>query len=103
VDQEELMFLIGAIPLCYNNTVIYSVNNTTYIGNQYYKFGDMFRFTGTIIRPNTKTQNWYIQPVCTLWDPILFTNYIDIKVRVFLLVDVLKYIYIYKYIHTYTH
>jgi len=27
------------------NTVIYSDNNTTYIGNQYYKFGDMFRFT----------------------------------------------------------
>jgi len=26
--------LIGAIPLLfYNNTVIYSVNNTTYIGN----------------------------------------------------------------------
>jgi len=25
--------------------VIYSVNNTTCIGNQYYKLGDMFRFT----------------------------------------------------------
>ena len=25
--------------------VIYSVNNITYIGNQYYKLGDIFRFT----------------------------------------------------------
>ena len=30
--------------LC-NDSAIYSVNNTTYIGNQYYKLGDMFRFT----------------------------------------------------------
>jgi hypothetical protein len=52
----------------------------------------MFRFTGTIIRPNTKTQNWYIQPVCTLWDPILFTNCIGIRIHVYLLADVLKYI-----------
>jgi len=37
-----------------NNTVIYLVNNTTYISNQYYKFSDMFRFNRTIIRPNTK-------------------------------------------------
>ena len=29
----------------YNDTVFYSVSNTTYIGNQYYKLGDMFRFT----------------------------------------------------------
>jgi hypothetical protein len=36
--------------------VIYSVNNTTYVGKQYHKFGDMFRFHGTIIRSNTKTQ-----------------------------------------------
>jgi hypothetical protein len=27
----------------------------------------MFRFIGTIIRPNTKTQYWYIQPVWTHW------------------------------------
>jgi len=39
----------------------------------------MFYFIGTIIRPNTKTQYWYIQRVRTLWDPILFTIYIDIN------------------------
>ena len=33
----------------------------------------MFRIKGTIIRPNVKTQSWYIQRVHTLWDPILFT------------------------------
>jgi hypothetical protein len=38
----------------FNNTVIYLVNNTTYIGNQYEKFGDMFRFNWTIISPNTR-------------------------------------------------
>ena len=57
-----------------NNTVIYSGNNTTYIGNHYQKFGDMFRFTESY-----KTQYWYIQHVRTLWDPIMFTNYIDIN------------------------
>jgi len=36
------------------STVIYLDNNTTYIGNQYQKFGDMFRFNRTIIRPNTR-------------------------------------------------
>jgi len=32
--------------LCYSvfSKVVYSVNNTTCIGNQYYKLGDMFRF-----------------------------------------------------------
>ena len=29
----------------------------------------MFQFKGTIIRPNMKTQSWYIQRVHTLWDP----------------------------------
>jgi len=42
----------------------------------------MFRFKGTIIRPNMKTQRCYIQRVHTLWDPILFTDCIDIKVHV---------------------
>jgi len=42
----------------------------------------MFWVIGTIIRQNTKTQYWYIQRVCTLWDPILVTIYIDIKVHV---------------------
>jgi len=31
--------------LFYNIKVIYSVSNATYIDNQYYKLGDMFRFT----------------------------------------------------------
>jgi len=44
------------------------------------KFGDTFRFKGTIIRPNMKTQYWYIQRVHTLWDAILFTDCIDIVV-----------------------
>ena len=39
----------------------------------------MFRFKGTIIRPNIKTQHWCIHTVHTLWDPILFTDCIDIK------------------------
>jgi len=38
------------------------------------KFDDMFRFKGTIIRPNMKTQYWYNQRVLTLSDPILFTD-----------------------------
>jgi len=33
----------------------------------------MFRFEGTVVRQNMKTQSWYIQRVHTLWDPILFT------------------------------
>ena len=38
-----------------HNITIYSVNNTTiYIGKQYSKFGDMFRFFRSIIRLNTK-------------------------------------------------
>jgi len=36
-------------------------------------FGDMFRFKETIIKPNMKTQSWYIQRVHTLWNSILFT------------------------------
>jgi len=35
----------------------------------------MFRFKGTINRPNTKTQSWYIHTVHTLWDPILCTKH----------------------------
>jgi len=41
----------------------------------------MFRFKGTIIRPNNETQSWYIHRVHTLWDRILFTDCIDIKVH----------------------
>jgi hypothetical protein len=40
----------------------------------------MFGFNRTIIRPNTKTQYWYTQRVCSLWDPILFMvtgNYME--------------------------
>jgi len=44
----------------------------------------MFRFKGTIIRPNMKTQQWYIQRVQTLFDPILFTDCIDVKVYVYI-------------------
>jgi hypothetical protein len=53
----------------------------------------MFRFIGTIIKPNTKTQYWYSQRVCTLWDPILFTNCIEVNVHVLLLAHVFKYIH----------
>jgi len=44
----------------------------------------MFQFKVTIIRPNMKTESWYIQRVQTLWDPILFTDCIDIKVHVYM-------------------
>jgi hypothetical protein len=33
----------------------------------------MFRFKGTIIKPNMRTQSWYMQREHTLWDLILFT------------------------------
>ena len=42
----------------------------------------MFRFKGTIIRPNNETQYWYTQTVHTLWDRILFTDCMNIKVHV---------------------
>jgi len=42
----------------------------------------MFLFKGAIIMPNMKTQSWYIQRVHTQWDPVLFTDCVDIKVHV---------------------
>jgi len=39
----------------------------------------MFRFKGTIFRPNTKTQFWHIQRVHPLWDPTLFTIVLALK------------------------
>ena len=65
----------------------------------------MFRFKGTSIRPNTKTQSWYIQTVHTLWDAILFTVVLTLQFMYKSLTDVFKmyiciiYIYIYIYIH----
>jgi len=50
----------------------------------------MFRFKGTIIRPNMKTQSWYIQRVHTLWGPILFTIVLTLKFVYTLLVDIFK-------------
>ena len=51
----------------YNDKVIYSVNNTTHIGNQYHKLGDMIRFTepssGQFLEQSGGTY-WYI--VCAL-------------------------------------
>jgi len=56
----------------------------------------MFRFRWTIIRLNTKHSTRTFSE-CTLWDPILFTNYIDIKDHVY---SVSRYIYIYTHTHT---
>ena len=50
----------------------------------------MFRFKGTIIRPNMKTQYWYIQRAHTMWDPILFTIVLTLKFMYKLLADVFK-------------
>jgi len=36
------------------------------------KLGDMFRFTEPSSGQCLKTQYWYIQRVCTIWDSILF-------------------------------
>jgi len=49
--------------------------------DQYKKLGDMFRFKGIIIRPNMKTQSWYIQSAHTTGSHIV-CNCIDIKVHV---------------------
>jgi len=43
----------------------------------------MFRYKGTIIRPNIKSQCWYIQRMHTVWNPVLLTDCIDIKVHVY--------------------
>jgi hypothetical protein len=50
----------------------------------------MFRLKGTIIRPDIKTQYWYIQRVHILWDHILFTLVLTLKFMYKLLVDVFK-------------
>jgi len=42
----------------------------------------MFRFTEPSSGQFLKTQYWYFQWVCTLWDPILFTNYFATKAYV---------------------
>jgi hypothetical protein len=46
----------------YNDKVIYSVNNTTCIGNQYYKPGDMFRFTEPYSGQFLKQSNGIFSP-----------------------------------------
>ena len=51
----------------------------------------MFRFKGTIIRPNMKTQSWYIERVHTLWDSILFAMVLTLKFMYKPLADVKKY------------
>ena len=50
----------------------------------------MFQFKGTIIRPNMKTQSWYIQRVHTLWDRTLFTIVLTLKFMYKLLANVFK-------------
>jgi len=50
----------------------------------------MFQLKGTIIRPDIKTQYWYIQRVHTLWDHILFTIVLTLNFMYKLLVDVFK-------------
>ena len=55
----------------------------------------MFLFKGTIIRPNTKTVLLHSESAHTLWDPILFTDCIDIKVHVSTILITI-YIYIYS-------
>ena len=57
--------------------VMYSVQTQhTYINNQHYTPGNMFRFTepssGQFLKQSTFSN-------CTLWDPILFTHYSDIE------------------------
>ena len=57
--------------------VMYSVQTQhTYINNQHYTPGNMFRFTepssGQFLKQSTFSK-------CTLWDPILFTHYSDIE------------------------
>ena len=51
----------------------------------------MFRFKGTIKKPNMKTQSWFIQRVHTLWDPILFTIVLTLKFKYKLLADIQGY------------
>ena len=73
---------------------LYCTDIYTYIyGDQYQKFGDMFRLKGTIIRPNMTTQYWYIQTVHTLWDPILFTTILTLMFTYKLLADIFKMYY----------
>jgi hypothetical protein len=50
----------------------------------------MFQFKGTVIRPNMKTQSWYIQSVRTLWDRTLFTIVLTLKFMYKLLANVFK-------------
>jgi hypothetical protein len=54
-----------------NNIVIYSVNKTTYIGNQYWKFGNMFRLikpsSGQIQKYSIGTFSECTHNVCTHW------------------------------------
>jgi hypothetical protein len=50
-----------------------------------------------LLKPLSKTQCWYIQRMCTLWDPILFTNYIICILYIILYAYYILY-YIYQYI-----